>query len=76
MIFVCLGSTPGSEVDLLMDRPGAENTNDDVELARKEKKHRRRRRVLYNLFDFLAIVMSKQRRRELREDKQTSFSFI
>lgn len=57
-IFIYLGSTPGSEVDLLMDRPGTENANDDVEQP-TERKHRRRRRILYNLFDFLAIVMSK-----------------
>ena len=33
--------------------------NDDVEACRVEKKHHRRR-ILYNLFDFLAIVMSNE----------------
>ena len=43
-------------MDRLDGEPGA--TNDDVEACQVEKKHRRRR-ILYNTFDFLAIVMSK-----------------
>lgn len=48
-------STPNSEIDLLMEKAGGEACNDDVEDVH-ERKHRRRRRILYNLFDFLAIV--------------------
>lgn len=58
MFTIDLDSTPNSEVDLLMEKAGGEICNDDVENV-QERKHRRRRRILYNLFDFLAIVASK-----------------
>lgn len=53
-----LESSPNSEVDLLMDKLGGDTIQEcDVE-AGKERKRNRRRRILYNLFDFLAIVTS------------------
>ncbi|CAF3306139.1 unnamed protein product [Rotaria sp. Silwood2] len=50
-------STPNSEVDLLVDRMGGDTTRpeDNVEECRPEKKTKRRR-ILYNLLDFLAIL--------------------
>jgi len=57
--FISLESSPNSEADLLMDRLDSETApKEDLEACKNEKKHRRRR-ILYNLFDFLAIVMSK-----------------
>jgi len=51
-------SSGDSEGDGLMDKLGGESAPpDDVEACTREKKHRRRR-ILYNLFDFLAIVMT------------------
>ncbi len=53
-----LESSPNSEVDLLMDKLGGDTApNDDLEIC-QERKTRKRRRILYNLFDFLAIVTS------------------
>jgi hypothetical protein len=55
---IYLESSPNSEIDLLMDKVGGDTgPNDDLE-ACQERKKRRRRRILYNLFDFLAIVTS------------------
>ncbi|UJR31856.1 hypothetical protein I4U23_019331 [Adineta vaga] len=51
-------SAADSEVDLLMDKLGGDTAPaDDVEACRQRKGHRRRR-ILYNLFDFLAIVLT------------------
>ncbi|CAM4762196.1 unnamed protein product [Rotaria magnacalcarata] len=48
-------STPTSEVDLLMDRVGGDtNKKNDLEACKRNTK-RKRRRVLYNFVDFLAI---------------------
>jgi hypothetical protein len=56
---IYLESSPTSEADRLMDRLDGETApTDDLEACKTEKKHRRRR-ILYNTFDFLAIVMSK-----------------
>ncbi|CAF0767411.1 unnamed protein product [Adineta steineri] len=49
-------SSADSEVDLLMDKLGGDNAPvDDVESCNQRKK-RRRRRILYNFMDFLAII--------------------
>ncbi len=54
----CLDSTPNSEIDLLMDKSGGDTrANDDVEAGGQNKSHKRRQ-ILYNIFDFLAIVTS------------------
>ena len=43
-----------------MDKLGGETgANDDPEACNQPKKSRRRRRILNNFFDFMAIVFSK-----------------
>jgi len=37
---------------------GGDTGHDDLEACDKHKKKHRRRKILYNLFDFLAIVAS------------------
>lgn len=55
-----LESSQNSEIDLLMDKLGGDTAaNEDVEAGNQPKKSRRRRRILNNFFDFMAIVFSK-----------------
>ncbi|CAF1328146.1 unnamed protein product [Adineta ricciae] len=49
-------SAADSEIDLLMDKLGGDTSAANDGEACNERKTRRRRRILYNLFDFLAIV--------------------
>ena len=58
-MIINLDSTPHSENDLLMEKTVDEICNNDEHDKVHKRKHRRRRRILYNLFDFLAIVASK-----------------
>lgn len=53
-----LESSPNSEIDLLMDKMGGDTASEDDLGAAQQGKKNRRRRILYNLFDFLAIVLS------------------
>ena len=58
MFYLYLDTTQGSELDQLMERLGGETAKEEVEDC-DERKSRRRRRLLNNLLDFLALVFSK-----------------
>lgn len=53
-----LDSSPNSEAGLLMERVDSDSNEANNLHNGKQEKSRHRRRILYNILDFLAIFMS------------------